>query len=595
MKPINRYPGVQPFQKEQANLFFGRDEEIDRLFDLILLERLVVLFGKSGYGKSSLLNAGILPRLDAESARGKRRYCPVQVRFNAFGGQDSLMQKFIFHAAQALESHRPEPIKFIQGVPETLWSQLKFANLGATATIVLIFDQFEEFFSYPDEQQQDFKRQLAELLYADIPAYLKQNEEQHTPTEIAFLREKMDVKAVLSIRADRMSDLDRLKDKLPAILHKRCELRALTHAQARAALVEPAALPAMNTATAFASVPFAWSDAALERILGEFSRNKQGREVGVEAFLLQVLAQNVEQQVMQGRIAKLNGNGQPEVSVEDLPADLSNIFSEYYRNRIDDLPDAQRPLARKLIEEGLVFAGDQGDVRRLSIDGDLLMRQFGLPLDLLRALEDTFLLRREVNTTGGWNYELSHDILLKPILSEAASRQKKLQDLRRRLAWGVAGVAVVGLLVWFSLMAKSVSAEQEKEALQQQLDSIQLAQNRENEVRTAVHGYFDCVAKKDTACISAFCADTMEHYYQAKHLPASQRAKLEQQYFKQHPMAGDMPGNKEITVERKGVRFEVIVSTKFNYDKGDTVPVIYQIEVDSLMKLVSLKSYTPQN
>ena len=180
MIPSNfRYPGVQPFSKEQKAQFFGRDDDRERLLDLIFLERLTVLFGKSGYGKSSLLNAGILPRLEEETAKTRRRYVPVTVRFNLWTGQqDTLLDKFIFHVSNALEPLRKHKImRVIKGVPDTLWSQLKFADVGAGAgegltsadlpvTFILIFDQFEEFFSYPQVQQQDFKRQLAELLYA---------------------------------------------------------------------------------------------------------------------------------------------------------------------------------------------------------------------------------------------------------------------------------------------------------------------------------------------------------------------------------------------------------------------------------------------
>jgi Leucine-rich repeat (LRR) protein len=427
---IHRYPGVQPFRKEQAHLFFGRAEDTERLFDLILLEKLVVLFGKSGYGKSSLLNAGILPRIEEASAKGRQRYLAVQVRFNAWNGRDTLLEKFIFHCSNDLEKHRTESVspQAIQGVPESLWSLLKFARLGPDTTFILLFDQFEEFFTYPEVQQQEFKRQLAELLYADVPTYVKQNEDRHSPEEIAFLREKMDVKTVFSIRADRMSDLDRLKDKLPAILHKRRELQALSTTQAREALVEPA-----RKTGDFLSQPFDWSEKALSRILDEFSHDKQGREVGVEAFLLQVLAQNVENQIIRGEIADRDGNGTPDVSPEDLPADLSNIFSEYYHNKINELPESQRLPARVLIEEGLVFASAEGDARRLSMDADVLMQQSGADHELLKALEDTFLLRREVNTTGGWNYELSHDTLLKPVLDWREERRGEEQRELERL------------------------------------------------------------------------------------------------------------------------------------------------------------------
>lgn len=432
-KQPNRYPGVRPFQKDQAHLFFGRESDIEHLYDLILLEKLVVLFGKSGYGKSSLLNAGILPRLDADSARGPRRYLPVPVRFNTWAAQGAgLFDKFLFHLLQSAETALGQQDALLIGnatVPGSLWSWLKFARFGADTTVVLLFDQFEEFFTYPDDQQQEFKRQLAELLYADVPTYLKQHEDRHTPEEVAFLREHLDVKVVFAIRSDRLSALDRLKDKLPAILHKRCELRALTREQAREALVEPA-----RQSGAFASPRFIWTAPALTRILDEFAHDQQGREVGVEAFLLQVLAQTVETSVSRGAIADRDGDGMPDVCPEDLPEDLGNVFSDYYRNKIGDLPQVWRLPARRLIEDGLILASAKGDARRLSMDGDVLLHQSGADRDLLKALEDTFLLRRELNSLGGWNYELSHDTLLKPVLDWREERRAEEQREADRLA-----------------------------------------------------------------------------------------------------------------------------------------------------------------
>ena len=62
-KAQSRYPGTRPFSDAEQALFFGREEDFDHLSKLILLEKLVVFYGKSGYGKSSLLNAKVLPYL----------------------------------------------------------------------------------------------------------------------------------------------------------------------------------------------------------------------------------------------------------------------------------------------------------------------------------------------------------------------------------------------------------------------------------------------------------------------------------------------------------------------------------------------------
>ena len=61
MQKTKRYPGVRPFETEDKDLFFGRGRDINDLSDLIALERLVVLFGKSGYGKIPALMRELLP------------------------------------------------------------------------------------------------------------------------------------------------------------------------------------------------------------------------------------------------------------------------------------------------------------------------------------------------------------------------------------------------------------------------------------------------------------------------------------------------------------------------------------------------------
>ena len=79
----DRYPGLLPFDKGQSTIFFGRDKEKKELFYQICLEKMVVLFGKSGLGKSSLLNAGVSPLLESNG------YLPMRVRFTS-GSQISV-------------------------------------------------------------------------------------------------------------------------------------------------------------------------------------------------------------------------------------------------------------------------------------------------------------------------------------------------------------------------------------------------------------------------------------------------------------------------------------------------------------------------
>ncbi|MCB0184825.1 MAG: CHAT domain-containing protein, partial [Caldilineaceae bacterium] len=61
--PICPYPGMRPFTTEQADKFFGRDQEIDDAVHRLAQHPFLTVVGPSGSGKSSLIYAGIIPAL----------------------------------------------------------------------------------------------------------------------------------------------------------------------------------------------------------------------------------------------------------------------------------------------------------------------------------------------------------------------------------------------------------------------------------------------------------------------------------------------------------------------------------------------------
>jgi len=74
-----RYPGINPFTTDEKDIFFGRTSEIDKLFKLLRVEELVVLFSKSGLGKSSLINAGVIPMIQEKNV-----FLPISVKFSGY-------------------------------------------------------------------------------------------------------------------------------------------------------------------------------------------------------------------------------------------------------------------------------------------------------------------------------------------------------------------------------------------------------------------------------------------------------------------------------------------------------------------------------
>lgn len=271
----------------------------------------------------------------------------------------------------------------------------------------MLFDQFEEFFTYPPEQQQDFKNQLAELLYADYPYFLEQNEATLRPEQIVALADRLEVRTLFSIRADRLHELDRLSDRLYAILHKRIELHALPRAEAEKAIVLPAARPQSE---GFAGAPFAFDRPALDRIL-DFLADDQQR---VETNQLQILCDSFEKRAIAEGITAFNPNNL---------GDLKQVIARYYHDKIADIADPDQRLAvQRLCEEGLAQEGEPPI--RLSLHEAQIARIFHIPAAMLSRLVDQRLLRAEAGAGGGYVYELPHDTLLLPVLEAKRIRQE---------------------------------------------------------------------------------------------------------------------------------------------------------------------------
>jgi hypothetical protein len=88
------YPGLPAFTEELAPVFFGRDRDIEAVCERASSEALqapafLLLLGASGYGKSSLLRAGVVPRLRADGERWLllNPFRPGQKPFDALAGR----------------------------------------------------------------------------------------------------------------------------------------------------------------------------------------------------------------------------------------------------------------------------------------------------------------------------------------------------------------------------------------------------------------------------------------------------------------------------------------------------------------------------
>ena len=160
----------------------------------------------------------------------------------------------------------------------------------------------------------------------------------------------------------------------------------------------------------------------------KLAETKVGQRSGIEAFQLQILCEYLEDKIIKGEIP---GN---RIEPQHFADKINEVFEGYYQRLINKLDPAVQQAAQLLIEEKLIFEDEKtGEARRLSVDSGVLLHEAGITQILLHQLESTFLLRRESTSTGGFNYEVSHDTMIAPILKSKTERKTRERAAQERL------------------------------------------------------------------------------------------------------------------------------------------------------------------
>jgi WD40 repeat protein len=162
--PERPYPGLRPFDENEWAIFFGRERMIDDVIGRLAGSRLVLIHGVSGLGKSSLVRAGVLPKLALQYSRHGAPWVTCTMR-PSDGPLWNLAAEFA-----RLEGHDRdlEHISAIAGRfnarPATLASvAASLEGVGGKSVCILV-DQFEELFRYEREASRDEAQLFVDLI-----------------------------------------------------------------------------------------------------------------------------------------------------------------------------------------------------------------------------------------------------------------------------------------------------------------------------------------------------------------------------------------------------------------------------------------------
>jgi energy-coupling factor transporter ATP-binding protein EcfA2 len=220
------YPGLRPFRRDEADLFFGRDEQLDQLLEKLGKSRFLAIIGPSGCGKSSLVQAGLVHGLEAgflASAGVSWWIATLRPGTYPMGNlARALLAQMALHPEQETES---DSVAFLLATlyrgPLGLVEALQETPLPAGTNLLLLIDQFEEIFPYREHHRDEAEAFVA-LLMASAAQRL------------------LPIYVVITVRSDFLSDCT-LFDGLPEVLNaSQFLLPQLSREQRRASIEGPA-------------------------------------------------------------------------------------------------------------------------------------------------------------------------------------------------------------------------------------------------------------------------------------------------------------------------------------------------------------------
>ena len=183
---------LDSYDKNDSNIFFGRDDEIEKLYEMVFQTNLIMLYGQSGTGKTSIIKCGLANRfLETD-------WYDMYVR-----RRDNLNNSFWRSLSQAAET----PLEEGMSIKDAVYS----LYLDYMKPIYLIFDQFEEIFILGSQEEQDtFFENLKELITEEVP-----------------------VTVILSMREEYIALLYKYEQMIPQLFNKRIRIEPMSHTNLR--------------------------------------------------------------------------------------------------------------------------------------------------------------------------------------------------------------------------------------------------------------------------------------------------------------------------------------------------------------------------
>lgn len=381
---------LKAYKKEDARFFFGRDEETATLYEMTFHSRLILLYGASGTGKTSLIQAGLANKFSAT------RWKDLMVRRNddILESLDLALRSELQIAGEQAPHEFPEPLEAIRRL-----YQLTFLPL------YLIFDQLEELFIlHPtDAEKERFFTFIQQLLETDLPCQV-----------------------ILVIREGFLAHLWNYEQLVPSLFDHRFRVERMRLGQ-----LEEVIAGTLHIFQEDGKLRVDQPEAVAEGILQQLSV----AETGVELTYLQVYFDRLYQ------LARTQTPADPVVFHPGLVRELGkveDVIGEFLDEQLQRF-EAQLPEERKgvpILILGALVSDEQTKKVLNRADLEAVRHKRKLSPEELEAFLATFeggrILRR-YTVQSDVKIELTHDIIAQKIWERLPDIDKQLRQIKRSL------------------------------------------------------------------------------------------------------------------------------------------------------------------
>ena len=403
--PDRPYPGIEAFAYADHAVFFAREQEAEKLLRLVTVYRSVLVFGRSGSGKSSVINAGFVPRALAEGM------VPDRIRLQPRYGQEIIVERTSRHG-DGQTPYLPSSFAPADSTAHRLVLSISdfraalAANPPGGSLPILIFDQFEEFISLFEEALGGESLLTARRIQADLLDLLVS---LHRDSDVR-------IKLLFAFREDYLAKLGKLLNRCPDLRDTFLHLTA-----PRAAALEQIILGP------FRRFPGRFGHEFPENLARrlQFALEERSDFSEVNLSEVQIVCQRLWQSADQER----------EFAAKGLQGLLEDYLAESLGRLPHDLRDpAVAILSRMVTAEGLRNVISEEDLVARVVNEERLQRD-KVETALSSLVSETRLVRRERR----------EDVVFFEIVSEFLSpwirRQKAIRRARMmRRRWAIAGV-----------------------------------------------------------------------------------------------------------------------------------------------------------